>query len=104
MKKFFVFALVAVVTLVLSASAFASLKPVEFEGKGAGKVVFDNKTHMGKGLKCGDCHDAIFKKTKGGNPMTMKDMDAGKGCGTCHNGTKAFSTKDAASCAKCHKK
>ena len=36
--------------------------------------------------------------------MTMKDMEAGKGCGACHNGTKAFGVKDAASCAKCHKK
>jgi c(7)-type cytochrome triheme protein len=41
---------------------------------------------------------------KGADVMTMKDMEAGKGCGACHNGTKAFSVKDAASCAKCHKK
>jgi c(7)-type cytochrome triheme protein len=34
----------------------------------------------------------------------MKDMEAGKNCGACHNGTKAFSVKDAASCAKYHKK
>jgi c(7)-type cytochrome triheme protein len=104
MKKFFVLALVVVVTLVMVATAMASMKPVEFEGKGAGKVTFDNKVHMGKGFKCTDCHDGIFKKQKGGNPMTMKDMEAGKGCGACHNGTKAFSVKDAASCAKCHKK
>jgi c(7)-type cytochrome triheme protein len=31
----------------------------------------------------------------------MKDMEAGKSCGACHNGTKAFAVKD---CAKCHKK
>jgi c(7)-type cytochrome triheme protein len=41
---------------------------------------------------------------KGGDVMTMKDMEAGKFCGACHNGTKAFGVKDAASCAKCHKK
>jgi len=34
--------------------------------------------------------------------MTMKDMEAGKFCGGCHNGTKAFAIKD--NCAKCHKK
>jgi c(7)-type cytochrome triheme protein len=38
---------------------------------------------------------------KGGDTMTMKDMEAGKFCGACHNGTKAFAVKD---CAKCHKK
>ena len=26
------------------------------------------------------------------------------GCGTCHNGQAAFSVKDKADCAKCHKK
>ncbi len=41
---------------------------------------------------------------KGGDVLTMKDMEAGKNCGACHNGTKAFSVKDPANCAKCHKK
>jgi c(7)-type cytochrome triheme protein len=34
----------------------------------------------------------------------MKDINEGKFCGTCHNGTKAFSSKDPANCAKCHQK
>jgi len=41
---------------------------------------------------------------KGAVKMTMAEMDAGKECGVCHNGEKAFSTKDKASCGKCHKK
>jgi c(7)-type cytochrome triheme protein len=104
MKKLFVFAIAAVVTFVLAASAFAVSpgKTVEFE-KG-GKVVFDGKTHADKGAKCADCHPGLFKMKKGGDAMTMKDMEAGKYCGACHNGTKAFAVKDAASCAKCHKK
>ncbi len=104
MKKLFVFAIVAVVTFVLAASAFASMKTVEFTPKGADKVVFDGPAHKAKGMDCKACHPGIFQMKKGGTPMTMKDMEAGKGCGTCHNGTKAFSVKDAASCAKCHKK
>jgi len=107
MKKFFVLALVVVVTLAMAASAFAvpAGKTVEFDGKGAGKVVFDGKIHADKGLKCADCHQSgLFKMKKGGDTLTMKDMEAGKNCGACHNGTKAFATKDAASCAKCHKK
>ncbi len=107
MKKLLVIAGAAVVTLVLSASAFAvpAGKTVEFEAKGAGKVVFDGKVHADKGLKCADCHQSgLVKMKKGGDVMTMKDMEAGKFCGACHNGTKAFSVEDAANCAKCHKK
>lgn len=106
MKKLLVIAVVAVVTFVLSVSAFAvpTGKTVEFDGKGAGKVVFDGKVHADKGLKCADCHPGIFKMKKGGDTITMKDINEGKFCGTCHNGTKAFSAKDAANCSKCHKK
>jgi len=39
---------------------------------------------------------------KGADAITMKDINEGKFCGTCHkDGGKAFGTKD---CAKCHKK
>ncbi len=107
MKKLFVLAILIVVTFVLAASAFAVApgKTVEFDGKGAGKVVFDGKKHADKGNKCADCHQSgLFKMKKGADVFTMKDMEAGKNCGACHNGTKAFGVKDPASCAKCHKK
>ncbi|HAS53073.1 MAG: hypothetical protein A2X56_11995 [Nitrospirae bacterium GWC2_57_13] len=107
MKKFFVIALVVAVTVVLAASAFAvgPGKTVEWDGKGAGKVVFDGKVHADKGSKCADCHQSgLFKMKKGSDTLTMKDMEAGKNCGACHNGTKAFGVKDAATCAKCHTK
>jgi c(7)-type cytochrome triheme protein len=107
MKKLLVFALAAVVTFAMAVSAFAvpSGKTVEFDGKGAGKVVFDGKIHAGKGLKCADCHQSgLFKMKKGADTITMKDINDGKFCGSCHNGTKAFSAKDAANCAKCHMK
>ncbi|KJR40089.1 hypothetical protein MCHI_004013 [Candidatus Magnetoovum chiemensis] len=38
---------------------------------------------------------------KGTVKITMNDINAGKQCGTCHNGKVAFATTD---CAKCHKK
>jgi c(7)-type cytochrome triheme protein len=105
MKKFIVLALAVVVTLALSAAAFAvpAGKTVEFDGKGAGKVMFDGKAHAAKGLKCADCHPGVFKMKKGAETMTMKDMEEGKFCGKCHNGTKAFDSKGADNCAKCHK-
>jgi len=98
MKKFIVNVLVVVVTFAMAVSAFAvpAGKTVKFTPKGADKVVFDGKVHADKGLKCAACHPAVFKMKKGADAITMKDMNEGKFCGTCHDGTKAFSTKDAA--------
>jgi len=106
MKKFFVFVLVVVVMFTMAVSAFAvpAGKTVEFTPKGADKVVFDGKIHTDKGLMCAACHPAVFKMKKGADAITMKDMNGGKFCGTGHDGTKAFSTKDAANCTKCHTK
>ncbi len=91
------------VALVGSAMAVPPGKTVEFAGGAQGKVVFDGKSHMEKGLKCNDCHTRIFPMKKGAT-ITMADMNAGKFCGECHNGTKAFASNDPASCSKCHKK
>jgi c(7)-type cytochrome triheme protein len=104
MKSFFVLIFAIMITFVMAASAYAvgPGKTVEFDGKGAGKVVFDGKNHAAK-AKCTDCHTKLFPMKKGGT-YAMKDMNEGKNCGACHDGAKAFSTKDAASCAKCHKK
>jgi c(7)-type cytochrome triheme protein len=95
--------ILVIVAFVGSALAVPPGKTVEFAGGSAGKVVFDGKVHADKGLKCNDCHTKIFPMKKGGK-YTMAEMNAGKQCGECHNGTKAFKTSDAATCAKCHKK
>ncbi|MDA8079344.1 MAG: cytochrome c3 family protein [Nitrospiraceae bacterium] len=91
------------VAFVGSALAVPPGKTVEFAGGAPGKVIFDGKIHADKGLKCNDCHTKIFPMKKGGK-YTMADMNAGKNCGSCHNGEKAFASKDAANCGKCHKK
>jgi len=93
-----------IVAFVGSALAVPPGKDIEYGGGDAGKVVFDGKTHADKGLKCNDCHTKIFQMKKGTAKITMADLNAGKSCGECHNGTKAFNSNDAANCAKCHKK
>jgi c(7)-type cytochrome triheme protein len=98
-----VVAMVIAVMFVGSVFAVAPSKTVEWDGGGAGKVVFDGKVHASAGLKCNDCHTKIFPMKKG-TKMTMEEMNAGKFCGTCHNGEKAFSTSKPDDCAKCHKK
>ncbi len=95
--------LLAAVVFIGSAMAVPQGKTVEFTGGGNGKVVFDGKVHADKGLKCNDCHTKVFQMKKG-SKITMADMNAGKNCGTCHNGEKAFKSGDPANCAKCHKK
>jgi c(7)-type cytochrome triheme protein len=39
----------------------------------------------------------------GGVALTMDKMAAGKFCGACHNGKRAFSVMDGDKCATCHK-
>lgn len=97
--------LVVAIAFVGPALAVPPGKSIEYEGGWAGKVVYDGKTHGEKqGIKCTDCHPAIFpmKRAPAGT-YNMKDMIAGENCGVCHNGEKAFSSSDFASCAKCHK-
>jgi len=96
----------ALVLSIGSASAVPPGKSLEFAGGGAGKVTLDGKLHADKGLKCPECHTKpkLFAMKKGADKMTMADMNAGKFCGACHDGKKAFATKDAANCGKCHKK
>jgi len=96
------------VAFVGSVFAVAPTKSVEFPGGEDGKVVFDGKTHSGKGLKCNECHTKLFPMKKpgaeGSVKMTMADMAEGKFCGACHNGEKSFKADDKANCVKCHKK
>jgi len=100
-----VLALMTVLLFVLSfagaALAVPSGKTIEWDTP-AGKVVFDGKTHAEKGFKCNDCHTKIFPMKK--TTLTMAEINAGKECGTCHNGEKAFKANAPENCAKCHKK
>ena len=90
----------------ISSNGFAvtSGKTVEFKDGSAGNVVFSGSVHAEKGLKCVDCHPKIFPMKKSTEELKMSDMNAGKYCGECHNGKKAFAANNLADCSKCHKK
>lgn len=96
--------MIVAIAFVGSAFAVPPGKTVEFAGGAQGKVVFDGKVHADKGLKCNDCHTKLFQMKKGVYHMTKDEHGGDKGCGACHNGTKAFGQKDDKSCGKCHKK
>lgn len=79
-------------------------KTLEFKGGPEGTVIFDGSVHKNAGLVCKDCHNPeIFPKMKQGTvTITMSELYAGKYCGRCHNGEKAFMIKD--NCSRCHHK
>ncbi len=87
-----------------NAMAVGPGKTLEFKGSPMGTVVFDGTSHKNAGLTCSDCHNPeLFPKMKQGTvKITMNDLYAGKYCGRCHNGVKAFLIKD--NCTRCHHK
>lgn len=93
-------------TLVLAiatASYGASMHDLLYQGaNGNDMAIFHAKKHAEKGLVCKDCHNKdIFPAKKFGSAkITMKTIAAGKHCGTCHNGVKAFSVTG--KCNLCH--
>ncbi len=103
MKRFFagMCAICFVLSIAVLATAQGPGKNVEWDKKTTGKVIFSGKAHADAKLKCADCHTKpkIFGMKKSSHKMA--DIKAGKSCGTCHDGKKAFGVDD---CTKCHKK
>ena len=99
--------LTASLTLVVmfagTAHAVGSDKKVEYTGGAQGMVMFDGSAHKNAGLVCSDCHNpGMFPAMKKGTvKITMNDLYAGKYCGRCHDGKKAFMIKD--NCTRCHR-
>lgn len=90
--------------LLCAASGFAAVGGGEITIKNKdGNVVFSHDAHVnGVGLACTDCHDKLYLSVKQHKKVSMKAMQKGKSCGSCHNGKTAFSVKG--DCVKCHKK
>ncbi|MBW2451787.1 MAG: cytochrome C [Deltaproteobacteria bacterium] len=93
-----------VISLALAAVALAvpSGKIIEFNNSPMGLVKFDGDLHKEAGGKCKDCHnDAMFPKMKQGSiTISMEEIYAGRLCGVCHNGQRAFDAKG--NCDRCH--
>lgn len=75
---------------------------ITFSVKGASDVVYSHDVHVTtQGLKCTNCHYAIYRMTTLQQHYTMSEMQKGMSCGACHNGTRAFDV--ARNCNRCHK-
>ena len=99
-----------ILCLITLGAAYAQQKKVgggdiKYEGAGtAGPVIFSHESHVNQHkVKCTECHPKMFKVKKGEVKMTQADFAAGKYCGACHDGKRAFSAVAQADCAKCHK-
>ena len=99
-------ALCVILVVITSTTALAvgPGKTLEFTGSPMGTVIFDGTAHKNAGLTCSDCHNPeVFPKMKKGTvTITMNDLYAGRYCGRCHDGKKAFMIKD--NCTRCHHK
>lgn len=106
LMKLEITAMSLILALMVSGNALAvgPGKTLEFKGSSMGVVLFDGTAHKNAGLTCSDCHNPeIFPKMKQGTvKITMNDLYAGKYCGRCHDGKKAFEIKD--NCTRCHHK
>lgn len=74
-------------------------KPVSYKVEGMGNVTFAHEFHT-QIFGCDQCHPGTFAMKRSQGKMKMDAMYAGKYCGVCHNGEKAFPSTD---CARCHK-
>ena len=86
------------------ALAVPASKQLEFSNSNMGKVIFDGKLHNTVATSCKECHNKeTFPKMKQGTvTITMNEIYAGKQCGICHNGKRAFTAKG--NCNRCHKR
>ena len=97
--------IIAAILILLSGGvAFAVVGGGELTMKNAGgDAVFSHEAHVGVAtLKCQECHAKIYLNTKKHTTVTMEEMEKGKSCGVCHDGTVAFGVKDKEDCEKCH--
>lgn len=97
--------ILAMATLLMAGGTALAVSPgkvLEFTGGTMGKVKFDGKIHKDAGATCKECHnDQMFPQMKQGTvKITMEEIYAGRQCGVCHNGKKAFAA--AGNCNRCH--
>ncbi|MBI3921743.1 MAG: Ni/Fe-hydrogenase cytochrome b subunit [Armatimonadetes bacterium] len=64
-----------------------------------GPVVFSHRSHLGRGGSCSTCHPRLFPMGQYSG-LRMASLKAGKECGACHDGRKAFTVAN--DCELCH--
>lgn len=66
-------------------------------------VVFSHQTHFAlAGNRCTACHPQTFRILSPTKHIAHREMEAGRSCGSCHDGRQAFGVRDSAACSSCH--
>ena len=66
-------------------------------------VIFRHTTHTAfAGGQCVACHPQPFKILHPARRTSHAEMNAGRSCGICHDGRRAFGTAAADACQRCH--
>jgi len=73
------------------------VKEITYQVKQTGPVQFSHTKHL-KSMQCNACHNTLYR-TGSNKQVSMAEMEKGKSCGACHDGSKAFSI---AKCDACH--
>ncbi|MDD3802657.1 c(7)-type cytochrome triheme domain-containing protein [Desulfuromonas thiophila] len=104
MKAAFLTSLLLVLLGASVALAVPAGKSLTFDKGAPGVVTFDGALHNKAAKSCRECHNPeVFPQMKqGAVTIKMKEIYAGKQCGICHNGERAFSAKG--NCQRCHKR
>ena len=63
-------------------------------------VVFRHRKHR-MHFRCSACHSDLFEMRAGANEITMDSLQAGRFCGRCHDGLRAFGVAPE-TCSDCH--
>ena len=102
MRKIIILMVAALLVTAGFALAVPGGKVLEYKNSSMGTVKFDGELHKKAGATCKECHvDGMFPQKKMGSvKITMEQIYAGKLCGACHNGKKAFEAKG--NCQRCH--
>jgi len=105
MKRWF-WSVIAASLLALShAWAVTGGGDIIFDIEGMPSVVFNHDSHVNAAKKkCSECHYAIYTSHLQRKAVGMAAMRAGKSCGACHDGKKAFGVATSKHCDRCHKK
>lgn len=53
-------------------------------------------------FRCKVCHEDLEIMKRGANKLSQKQIEDGKTCGACHNGTVSFDASLKVNCEKCH--
>ncbi|HZV82217.1 MAG TPA: cytochrome c3 family protein [Geobacteraceae bacterium] len=89
----------AMLTITAPMASGYELKNITYRTGDIGKVVFSHKDHLRQKTIRNNCKACHREGTNKLSRHSMAELEQGKSCGACHNGTRAFAIT---ACDRCH--